>query len=185
MMLPRICEVDLRLLIDNNILIQILAPNSSGLTDPVTRQALERVNDRAQAFIAEAERTNALILIPSPVLSEFLIGVEPEKFQEYLDVLNNSACIQVVDFDTAAAIECALLPSRRELAQISPDQVAAKLKYDRQIVGIALATMAEEVWSHDDSLRKIAAARGLAVKSLADVEPPAIQVQMFASDGSP
>lgn len=64
----------------------------------------------------------------------------------------------------------------------APDQVAAKLKYDRQIVGIALATMAEEVWTHDDSLRKIAAAQGLAVKSLADVEPPAIQVPMFASD---
>jgi len=81
----------LRLLVDNNILIQILAPNKTGLTHPKTKAALERVDERAQAFVADAERRNALILIPSPVLSEFLIGVEESKYQEYLDVLNGSA----------------------------------------------------------------------------------------------
>lgn len=87
-----------------------------------------------------------------------------------------------MDFDTAAAIECAQLPDRKELAQISPGQVASKLKYDRQIVGIALAAVADEVWSHDDSLRRIASSRGLPVKSLADIEPPAVQGQMFPPD---
>lgn len=169
----------MKLLVDNNILIQILAPNKTGLTHPETKAALDRVDERAQAFVSEAERKNALILIPTPVLSEFLIGVEESKYQEYLDVLNGSACFEVVDFDTAAAIECAQLPDRTELAQISPGQVASKLKYDRQIVGIALAAMANEVWSHDESLRKIASFKRLAVKSLADIEPPAVQGQMF------
>lgn len=169
----------MKLLVDNNILIQILAPNSTGLTHPDTKALLERADERAQAFVAEAERKNALILIPTPVLSEFLIGVEASKYQEYLDVLNGSACFEVVNFDSAAAIECAELPDRKELAQISPGQVASKLKYDRQIVGIALAAMADEVWSHDDSLRNIASSKGLTVKSLADVEPPAVQRQMF------
>ena len=172
----------MRLLVDNNILIQMLAPNSTGLTHPDTKSALERVDERAQAFVAEAERQNALILIPAPVLSEFLIGVEVSKYQDYLDILNGSACFEIVDFDTAAAIECAQLPDRKELAQISPEQVASKLKYDRQIVSIALAAMADEVWSHDDSLRKIASARGLTVRSLADIEPPAVQEQMFPPD---
>jgi len=116
------------------------------------------------------------------VLSEFLIGVEETKYQEYLDVLNGSACFEVVDFDTAAAIECAQLPDKKELAQISPGEYAKKLTYDRQIVGISLAAMADEVWSHDDSLRKIASSRGLTVKSLADIEPPAVQGQMFPPD---
>lgn len=172
----------MKLLVDNNILIQILAPNKTGLVHPEKRAALDRVDERAQAFVAEAERKNALILIPAPVLAEFLIGVEASKYQEYLDVLNGSACFDVVDFDTAAAIECAQLPSRKELDQISPEQIASKLKYDRQIVAIALAAMTDEVWSHDDSLRKIASARGLTVKSLADIEPPAVQGQMFPSD---
>ena len=172
----------MRLLVDNNILIQMLAPNKTGLTHPKTSAVLERIEERAKVFVSEAERKNALILIPTPVLSEFLIGVEVSKYQEYLDVLNGSACFEVVDFDTAAAIECAQLPDRKELAQISPGQVASKLKYDRQIVGIALAAMADEVWSHDDSLRKIASSRGLKVKSLADIEPPAVQSQMFPPD---
>lgn len=172
----------MRLLVDNNILIQILAPNSTGLTNPETKIVLDRVDERAQAFVAEAERKNALILIPTPVLSEFLIGVEASKYQEYLDILNGSACFEVVDFDTAAAIECAQLPDKKELAQISPGQFASKLVYDRQIVGIALATMADEVWSHDDSLGKIASSRGLTVKSLADIEPPPVQGQIFPPD---
>lgn len=169
----------MRLLVDNNILIQILAPNLTGLTHPENKQVLDRVDERAQAFVAEAERKKALVLIPTPVLSEFLIGVETTKFQEYLDILNGSACFEVVDFNTAAAVECAQLPDKKELAQISPGQVASKLVYDRQIVGIALAAMADEVWSHDESLRKIAISKGLAVKSLADVEPPAVQAQML------
>lgn len=172
----------MRLLVDNNILIQILAPNKMGLTHPEKKVVLDRIDERAQAFVAEAERKNALILIPTPVLPEFLIGVEVSKYQEYLDVLNGSACFEVVDFDTAGAIECADLPDKKELAQISPDQYAKKLTYDRQIVGIALATMADEVWSHDDSLRKIASSKGLVVKSLADIVLPAVQVQMFSSD---
>ncbi len=172
----------MRFLVDTNILIQILAPNALGLTHPETGAALERVGERAQAFVAEAERRNALVLIPTPVLSEFLIGVEASKYQEYLDALNGSACFEIVDFDTAAAIECAQLPDKRELAQISPGQHVSKLKYDRQIVGIALAAMVDEVWSHDDSLRKIASSRGLAVKSLADIKPPAVQAQMFLPD---
>jgi len=117
------------------------------------------------------------MIIPAPVLSEFLIGVEPAKFQEYLDVLNGNACFEVADFNTAAAIECALLPTRQELAQILPGQVASKLKYDRQIVGIALAAMVDEVWTHDESLGKIALAKGLTVKSFADVEPPPVQMK--------
>ncbi|KPQ28962.1 MAG: PIN domain [Marinobacter excellens HL-55] len=172
----------MRLLVDNNILIQILAPNTTGLTDPETKAVLVRVDERARAFVAEAERKKALILIPAPVLSEFLIGVAESKYQEYLDVLNGSACFEVVDFDTAAAIECAQLPNKKELAQISPGQYAKKLTYDRQIVGISLAAMADEVWSHDDSLRKIASSKGLAVKSLADIEPTPVQSQMFPPD---
>ena len=174
----------MRLLVDNNVLIQILAPNQTGLTHPEDKAVLDRVDERAQAFVTEAERKNALILIPTPVLSEFLIGVEASKYQAYLDVLNGSACFEVVDFDTAAAIECAELPGRKELAQISPEQYAKKLTYDRQIVGIALSAMADEVWSHDDSLRRIASSKGLEVKSLADIEPPPIQSQMVPPDES-
>ncbi|MBU2887710.1 hypothetical protein KO507_18240 [Gilvimarinus agarilyticus] len=129
----------------------------------------------ADELVAQVERTNSVLLIPTPVLFGFLIGAEPERFQQYLDGINGSACLELVDFDAAAAVECALLPSRQELAQLSPDEAASKLKYGRQIVSIALASVADEVWSHDKPLRKLAESRGLAVKSLADIEPSATQ----------
>lgn len=173
----------MRLLLDNNVLIQILAPNITGLTDPETKEKLDRLPERAAAFVAQVESRGAVMLIPAPVLSEFLIGVEGPLFQKYLDVLNGNACFEIVDFDTAAAVECALLPSRKELAQIAPDQHSKKLTFDRQIVSIALAFMADEVWSHDDSLRRIAASKGLSVKSLADIEPSPVQMS-FPEDES-
>lgn len=161
----------MKLVLDNNVLIQILAPNATGLTDPETQATLDRLDERAAALVAEADRTGAVMVIPAPVLAEFLIGVEPGSFQEYLDILNGNTCFEIADFDTAAAIECAQLPDKKELAQISPGQVASKLVYDRQIVSIAITAMADEIWSHDGSLRKIAASRGLRVKSLADIKP--------------
>lgn len=168
----------MRLLLDNNILIQLLAPNATGLRDPETDQELSNLEGRAAELIALAERVNAVLLIPTPVLSEFLIGVAPELFQQYLDVINGSACFELVDFDAAAAVECALLPSRKELAQLSPDQAASKLKYDRQIVSIALACMADELWSHDKSLRTLAQNKRLVVKSLADIKPSPTQLPL-------
>jgi hypothetical protein len=46
-----------------------------------------------------------------------------------------------------------------------------KSVFGRSPVTIALASVAEEVGSHDKSLRKLAGNRGLVVKSLADIEP--------------
>ena len=171
-------EVKVRLLLDNNILIQMLAPNATGLTDPESGDELDRLADRAAGLITEVERVGAVMVIPAPVLSEFLMGVEKDKYQKYLDTINGQSCFEVVGFDTAAAIECALLPSRQELAQISPDQMASKLKYDRQIVSIALASMVDEIWSHDKSLRRIASSKELTVKSLADIQPPPVQMKL-------
>ena len=172
----------MKLLLDNNILIQILAPSAQGLTDPTTKEQLDRVAERAKALVDEVERTGALLVIPAPVLSEFLMGVAAEQFQRYLDTLYGSACFEIVDFDTMAAIECAKLPTRQELARIAPNQLASKLKYDRQIVAIALAAGVDEIWTHDNSLGQIATTKGMVVKSLADIEPAAVQNPLFTDD---
>lgn len=156
----------------------MLAPNATGLTDPETGGELDRIADRAAELVAEVDRTGAVVVIPAPVLSEFLIGVENEHIQEYLDAINGSTYFEVASFDTAADIECAQLPSRQELRQISPGQEAKKLTYDRQIVSIALAYGVDEIWSHDVSLRSIATSKGLTVKSLADITPPPVQMNL-------
>lgn len=168
----------MRLLLDTNILIQLLKPTAEGLADPETGELIERLVDRAAALEAEVDQTGAVLVIPAPVLAEFLLGIENDSIQDYLDMINGASCFEIADFDTAAAIECAQLPSRQELKQLAPGEQASKLKYDRQIVSIALAAMVDEVWSHDVSLRKIAVSKGLTVKSLADMTPSSIQLEL-------
>lgn len=53
----------------------------------------------------------------------------------------------------------------------------AKLRFDRQIIAIALANNADEIWTHDAGLYSKAQRCGLVVKSLADIEPSPEQLE--------
>ena len=63
--------------IDTNVLIQILAPASIGLTDPDdTSQMLTQLEERVEVFVSEVQEQNHVLLVPTPVLTEFLFGIE-------------------------------------------------------------------------------------------------------------
>jgi hypothetical protein len=48
-----------------------------GLTDPEdTSQMLTQLEERVEAFVSEAQQQNHILLVPTPVLAEFLFGVE-------------------------------------------------------------------------------------------------------------
>lgn len=57
------------------------------------------------------------------------------------------------------------------MKMLDPDSKMAKLKYDRQILAIAIASGAREIWTHDKQLFKRSQAAGLAAKSLANIDP--------------
>lgn len=142
-----------------------------GLTDPEdTSQVLTRLEERVEAFVSEAQQQNHVLLVPTPVLTEFLFRVERSQIGSLLEELEGYGCFEVVDFDKSAAIECALLPQPKQLKSVSDDSTAARVKFDRQIVAICKANSADTIWSHDRQLRNIARGQSITVKSLADVK---------------
>lgn len=169
----------MRIVIDTNILIQIMMNDGAAeLRDPETNEALDRLSDRAQALVETIDAADGLVVIPAPVLSEYLIGIERSYFQSHLDIINNSKCFEVVSFDQMAAIECALLVDENEQKVLDPDATKAKLRVDRQILSIAIACGAGEIWTHDKGLFKKAQATGLSTKSLASIMPQPQQLEL-------
>ena len=119
-----------------------------------------------------------VVVIPAPVVSEYLLGIDRGHYQTHLDTLNSVKSIEVIPFDQLAAIECAMLVSRQEMKQLDPNATMAKLRYDRQILAIAIAAGAKEIWTHDKQLFKKAKAIGITVKSLAHIQPKPEQLSL-------
>lgn len=83
----------------------------------------------------------------------------------------------VLDTDQIAAVECARMVDDNELKVLDPAATKAKLRFDRQIIATALATNADEVWTHDVGLYSKAQKCGFVVKSLGDIEPAPEQLE--------
>ena len=86
---------------DNNVLCLFLHPEVDAPDDPATRRPVSRVQDRISYLVEQLRESRSRILIPTPVLAEFLTFATPD----YLDVINSSAHFEVAPFDQRAAIE--------------------------------------------------------------------------------
>jgi predicted nucleic acid-binding protein len=162
----------LKIVIDTNVLVQIMRDeNSTDLVDPVSGWVIDRLHDRASALVEAIDQAGDVVIIPAPVLAEYLIGIDRKALQSHLNIINSVNCIEVVSFDQVAAIECALLIDDAELKMLDPQATKAKLRVDRQILAIARAAGAKQVWTHDRGLYNKAKALNLDVHSLGDIEP--------------
>ena len=75
--------------------------------DPETNAPVQEPATRIKFLVVdELTKVRAIIVIPTPVLSEFLVVVHP-KGPEYIQTLNKGARFDVSPFDTRAAIEAA------------------------------------------------------------------------------
>lgn len=170
-----------KIVIDTNVLVQIMQnENAKDLADPETGAVIEDGFRRAEALVERVETLKTVAVIPAPVLAEYLIGLEPGTYQEHLDIINGSAFIEVVSFDQASAIECAYLVNDQERKMMDPDAKQAKLKFDRQILAIAIAVGAKELWTHDKTLYRRAANSPVTPRSLADIGPQPEQMDFHA-----
>ena len=145
--------------------------NATDLADPISGQVIDRLHDRASALVEAIDLAGDIVIIPAPVLAEYLIGIDRKALQAHLDIINSVNCIEVVSFDQVAAIECALLIDDAELKMLDPLATKAKLRVDRQILAIAKAAGAKQLWTHDKGLYNKAKALNLDVRSLGDIEP--------------
>lgn len=131
------------------------------------------------------ESSGGSVIIPTPVLAEYLIGIDKSEHQTHINIIQRQSCFEIAPFDEIAAIECAQMPTLAELKSMMTTDTASKVKFDRQIISIALSLNVDEIWTHDKGVFKRCKEMGITAKSLADIEPAPIQVLIDMSHDSP
>src|SRR5688500_1777096 len=94
--------------VDNNFLVLLFDLNAKAPTDPTTGLPIERLQERLDLLQQTWRDNNEKILLPDPVLSEFLILADADR-NTYLQKFQHSPNYEIRPFDTRAAIELAAM----------------------------------------------------------------------------
>jgi len=110
---------------------------------------------RTVAYLQSLSEKKEDILIPTPVVHEFLVGIPPDKHSDYMAAMEQEFVVGVFDLPAArlaAEIEYgADKPTRRD------DRV--RLRVDAQILAIAIVQGASVVITHDQGMASLASGR--------------------------
>ena len=161
--------------IDNTFLALMLNPMARAPQDPSTKRPVDRVGDRSEKLLEDLDSDSERIILPTPVLSEFLIFVGPDG-QAYLERLSGMKNILIKHFDAVAAIELAALEieDRQKIGKRGGSASPwAKLRFDRQIVAISKTSGATRIYSDDEDVMKFAARIGIQVVPTWELPLPA------------
>lgn len=131
----------------------------------------ERLEELAETMAASHEK----IGIPSPALSEFLVTCNEKQTDEFLKMVRSSPWLEIMDFDAAAAVEVAMrtrkaIEEKDKREGLTGDN--AKIKFDRQIVGIAIASHATKIISDDKDVKSLGERWGIEVLRVEDLPIP-------------
>lgn len=168
-------------LFDNNVLCLLLHPDADVPNDPSTKEPISNAADRVRYLAEVLQEQGTIIIIPTPVLSEFLTFAGPE----YLAILEQSIWFEIADFDTPAAIEGALA-LRHDLGPEGSGKKFGvegaswqRVKVDRQIVAVGKARGVTTVYSTDKGVLTAAKKCGLKAVHVAELQlPPQEQHQI-------
>jgi hypothetical protein len=169
---------------DNTILSLLIFPDAD-LRQGSSGQKVEYARERVLGLVQKLEDAREQVAVPALALSELLVtdGVD---VQDVLTTLRGSSFIRIESFDERAAVELAM---RLREARKAGDQreglpiTKSAMKFDRQIVAIALVSGATVLYSDDDGVVKFAVACGLAVKRVTDLPVPASQQALPFPEG--
>jgi predicted nucleic acid-binding protein len=168
--------------IDNTFLTLMLHPKAKPPHDPSTKKPVERIADRIEKLLEDLDGESERMVLPTPVLSEFLILVGRDG-PEYLEKLSGMKNILVKPFDQVAAIELAAVEVEDRLRQgkrAGSGSPWAKLRFDRQIVAIAKTNGASRIYSDDEDVVKFATRREMKVIRTWELPlPPARQIDLY------
>ncbi len=100
-----------------------------------------------------------------------------DKISDLLTKLNPYACFRIEAFDSAAAVELAVRTAQAVAAgnkrEGAPGETPwSKVKFDRQIVAVAIVDKASEIISDDPHLKAIGERWGIKLTSVEDLPPP-------------
>jgi len=157
---------------DNSFLALLYGPFQTAPIDPRTRKPVDRAQERIEALVDKLSKAQVRILIPTPALCEFLT-LAGRAGSSYLDIIDSTSRFQVVPFDQASAVEAArLLDSGKRSGDKRRGRKQAtwqKVKFDHQIVAIAVTQQASEIYSNDEDIASFGAQSGVTVFSVAEL----------------
>jgi hypothetical protein len=146
---------------DSSFLIPLLDPQVKGIG---------KVDAKLQYLIATMDKQKDVVIVPTPALSETLIGAG-DAAPQYLEILNKTSRFRIASFGPRAAVEAAA--RHREALQGGDKKEGseswAKVKFDRQIIAIAKVEGAERIYSNDSDIYRYGKADGLEVIRLEDL----------------
>jgi predicted nucleic acid-binding protein len=167
--------------IDNTFLSLMLYLRAKPPKDPSTGKPLERTGDRIEKLLDDLDSESERLIVPTPVLSEFLILVAKDA-PAYLEKLSGMKNILIKPFDEMAAIELAAVEVEDRMGRGKRGGSAspwAKLRFDRQIVAIAKTNKARRIYSDDEDVVKYAARLGMQVIRTWELPLPAAKQTDF------
>jgi len=174
-------------LFDNNFLTYLLNPDSRPPANSETGDPVDHAKARVEYLIQCLEKPKERILIPAPALAEVLVFAG-DALEAWLNIINTTSVLEVVDFDQRAAIELALM---EQACHNQGDKKGgaqgtwAKVKFDRQIIAIAKVHRVSAIYSDDKDVKVWAEKHGIKVKRLEDIElPPELAQRSLPFDAS-
>jgi hypothetical protein len=160
--------------LDTTALSLLFIPESvvckMGTTVPV-RFAKQRMEFLIESISKKGDK----ILIPTPALSEILVRVPPARIPELLAQLHGSAWFSIEPFDSASAVELGMRTAKAIATGDKKEGIQAdwtKVKFDRQIITIAIVNQAEQIISNDPHLKALGDRWGYPVIGIEELPLP-------------
>lgn len=168
--------------LDTNVLLYLLNANTAPPIDPTTGQLLDRCAERVEMLIDSLKASKEVIVLPTPVLAEVLVRAQAAG-PAYLDALEKTKHIRIVDFNKRAALEAAQMTAALLQAGVFPKggDARAKLKFDTMIAAIAKISNANRIYSDDTGMAALGRRFNFEVIGMAALPaPPQPEPNLFS-----
>lgn len=159
--------------LDTTALSLLFVPNATSRT--VSGKPIRHAKERMEYLVTRVTQERSAIIVPTPSLSELVVKLGAAKVDDFLKILRASRWFRLESFDTAAAIEVGIRTAKAIAAGDKREGLKAdhaKIKFDRQIVAIAMVNGAHELVSDDGDVAALGQRWGLPIKSVADLPVP-------------
>jgi predicted nucleic acid-binding protein len=175
--------------IDATALLLMLRPGTPVPPGP-NGIPVDRPKERIDYLIAQLDKTDTKIIIPTPALSEALVRAGAAASQQIVEHLQKWSAFQIQPFDTRAAIEVAAMTrsaSGKGNKRGTSTAIWAKVKFDRQIVAIAKVAGATAIYSDDGDIKTLGKESKIDVIAIADLPlpPQDAQIDLFKNEVQP
>ncbi len=149
--------------------------------DPATNLPIAQCKERIDLLIKSLNDSKKRILIPTPVLAEYLVRAGEDKNLR-LNEFTTSKTFVVAAFDIRAAIECAMIEDGDSRSGKKTGEPRTKVKFDRQILAVAISRKAAVIYTGDIGLASVARNNKLHVVMTWEVPLPPMNEQLPLHD---